>query len=79
MVVAVFIGAFIHGFISQEILQKYLNSNEILSIILAAFLGIFLYLRVETIIPIGLALLQMGISKGVIMSFFNRWCWMFFI
>lgn len=32
-------------------------------------MGIFLYLRVETIIPIGLALLQMGISKGVIMSF----------
>lgn len=69
IVVAVFIGAFIHGFIPQEILQKYLNRNEILSIVLAAFLGIFLYLRVETIIPIGLALLQMGISQGVIMSF----------
>ncbi|EAI2464721.1 organoarsenical efflux permease ArsP [Campylobacter coli] len=69
IVVAVFIGAFIHGFIPQEILQKYLNGNEILSIVLAAFLGIFLYLRVGTIIPIGLALLQMGISQGVIMSF----------
>ncbi|EOH8086226.1 organoarsenical efflux permease ArsP [Campylobacter jejuni] len=69
IVVAVFIGAFIHGFIPQEILQKYLNGNEILSIVLAAFLGIFLYLRVETIIPIGLALLQMGIFQGVIMSF----------
>ncbi|EAH7649074.1 permease [Campylobacter jejuni] len=69
IVVAVFIGAFIHGFIPQEILQKYLNGNEILSIVLAAFLGIFLYLKVETIIPIGLALLQMGISQGVIMSF----------
>ncbi|EAK8058422.1 organoarsenical efflux permease ArsP [Campylobacter jejuni] len=69
IVVTVFIGAFIHGFIPQEILQKYLNGNEILSIVLAAFLGIFLYLRVETIIPIGLALLQMGISQGVIMSF----------
>ncbi|EAH7118279.1 TPA: organoarsenical efflux permease ArsP [Campylobacter jejuni] len=69
IVVAIFIGAFIHGFIPQEILQKYLNGNEILSIVLAAFLGIFLYLRVETIIPIGLALLQMGISQGVIMSF----------
>ncbi|EAK0312323.1 organoarsenical efflux permease ArsP [Campylobacter coli] len=69
IVVAVFIGAFIHGFIPQEILQKYLSGNEILSIVLAAFLGIFLYLRVETIIPIGLALLQMGISQGAIMSF----------
>ncbi|WP_349688870.1 permease [Campylobacter coli] len=69
IVVAVFIGAFIHGFIPQEILQKYLNGNEILSIILAAFFGVLLYLRVETIIPIGLILLQMGISQGVIMSF----------
>ncbi|EAI4933700.1 organoarsenical efflux permease ArsP [Campylobacter jejuni] len=69
IVVAVFIGAFIHGFIPQEILQKYLNGNEILSIVLAAFLGIFLYLRAETIIPIGLILLQMGISQGMIMSF----------
>ncbi|HEG8323582.1 TPA: organoarsenical efflux permease ArsP [Campylobacter jejuni] len=69
IVVAVFIGAFIHGFIPQEILQKYLNGNEILSIVLAAFLGIFLYLRAETIIPIGLILLEMGISQGVIMSF----------
>ncbi|WP_342251865.1 permease [Campylobacter coli] len=69
IVVAVFIGAFIHDFIPQEILQKYLNGNEILSIILAAFFGVLLYLRVETIIPIGLILLQMGISQGVIMSF----------
>ncbi|EAL0797025.1 organoarsenical efflux permease ArsP [Campylobacter jejuni] len=69
IVVAVFIGAFIHGFIPQEILQKYLSGNEILSIILAAFFGVLLYLRAETIIPIGLILLQMGISQGVIMSF----------
>ncbi len=69
IVVAVFIGALIHDFIPQEILQKYLSGNEILSIILAAFFGVLLYLRVETIIPIGLILLQMGISQGVIMSF----------
>ncbi|TEY02074.1 permease [Campylobacter sp. US33a] len=67
--IAVLIGAFIHDFIPQEILQKYLSGNEILSIILAAFFGVLLYLRVETIIPIGLVLLQMGISQGVIMSF----------
>ncbi|MDT3328762.1 permease, partial [Campylobacter coli] len=69
IVIAVLIGAFIHDFIPQEILQKYLSGNEILSIILAAFFGVLLYLRAETIIPIGLILLQMGISQGVIMSF----------
>nr|AWJ96986.1 putative permease [Campylobacter jejuni] len=69
IVIAVLIGAFIHDFIPQEILQKYLSGNEILSIILAAFFGVLLYLRVETIIPIGLILLEMGISQGVIMSF----------
>ncbi|TBR78845.1 permease [Campylobacter novaezeelandiae] len=69
IVIAMLVGAFIHDFIPQETLQKYLNGNEIVSIILAAFLGVLLYLRVETIIPIGLVLLQMGISQGVIMSF----------
>ena len=35
----------------------------------AAFIGILLYVRVEVIIPIGVALLGVGINEGVIMSF----------
>lgn len=39
------------------------------SIILAALIGILLYIRVEAIIPIGLALLEVGVNEGVIFSF----------
>lgn len=63
------IGAFIHGFVPQDFLQDSLKGFGILSIIFAAFIGILLYIRVEAIIPIGLALLEVGVNEGVIFSF----------
>lgn len=63
------IGAFIHGFVPQDLLQDFLEGFGMFSIIFAAFIGILLYIRVEAIIPIGLALLEVGINKGVIFSF----------
>ncbi|CAM2844647.1 permease [Helicobacter burdigaliensis] len=63
------IGAFIHGFVPQDFLQDYLSDFGILSVILAALIGILLYIRVEAIIPIGLALLEVGVNEGVIFSF----------
>lgn len=63
------IGAFIHGFVPQDFLQNYLGGFGILNVIFAAFIGILLYVRVEAIIPIGVALLGVGINEGVIMSF----------
>lgn len=63
------IGAFIHGFVPQDFLQDSLSDFGVLSIIFAAFIGILLYIRVEAIIPIGLALLEVGVNEGVIFSF----------
>lgn len=63
------IGAFIHGFIPQDFLQEFLGNFGFLSIIFAALIGILLYIRVEAVIPIGLALLEIGVNKGVIFSF----------
>lgn len=63
------IGAFIHGFVPQDFLQNYLGGFGILNVIFAAFIGILLYVRVEAIIPIGVALLGVGVNEGVIMSF----------
>ena len=63
------IGAFIHGFVPQDFLQDSLSDFGILSIILAALIGILLYIRVEAIIPIGLVLLEAGVNEGVIFSF----------
>lgn len=62
-------GAGIHGFVPQEFLSQSLKDYGALSIILSAFLGILLYIRVEAIIPIGLALMEIGVPSGAVMSF----------
>ena len=62
------IGAFIHDFIPQESLQEILKDFNYLGVILAAFIGIFLYIRVEAIIPIGLGLINAGVPLGIVMS-----------
>ncbi|WP_305862598.1 permease [Helicobacter cholecystus] len=63
------IGSGIHGFIPQEFLQNTLREYGALSIILAAFLGILLYIRASMIIPIGVVLIEGGVPSGAVMSF----------
>lgn len=63
------IGACIHGFVPQEFIQNHLSNFGFLGVVVAAFIGILLYTRVEAIIPIGLALLGVGVDKGIIFSF----------
>lgn len=63
------IGAGIHGFVPQDLLSQSLKDYGALSIILSALLGILLYIRVEAIIPIGLALMDIGVPSGAVMSF----------
>lgn len=63
------IGAGIHGFVPQEFLSQTLKNYGELSLILSALLGVLLYIRVEAIIPIGVALIDVGIPSGAVMSF----------
>lgn len=63
------IGACIHGFVPQEFIQNHLSNFGFLGVVFAAFIGILLYIRVEAIIPIGLALLGVGVHEGIIFSF----------
>lgn len=63
------IGAGIHGFVPQEFLSQTLKDYGELSLILSALLGVLLYIRVEAIIPIGVALIDVGIPSGAVMSF----------
>lgn len=63
------IGACIHGFVPQEFIQNHLSNFGFLGVVFAAFIGVLLYIRVEAIIPIGLALLGVGVHEGIIFSF----------
>ena len=61
----VLIGALISGisaaYLSAELVEKYVGGDDILSIVIAAVIGIPLYLRIEMAIP----LLQVLIVKGM--------------
>lgn len=69
IVIGMGIGAIIYGFVPKEFLQSYLAEFEIFSVVIAAFVGVLLYIRVEAIIPIGLSLIDCGASLGAVMSF----------
>lgn len=64
---AAFIGAFLHGFVPRDFLEG-LKDYEILGIFITAFVAIFLYVRVEVIIPLALTLMEFGVPQGIIIS-----------
>lgn len=65
IVIGMGIGACIHGFVPQEFIQNHLSNFGFLGVVFAAFIGVLLYIRVEAIIPIGLALFGVGVHEGI--------------
>lgn len=62
------IGAFIYGFVPQELLAGFAGANDLWAIPLAAVVGIPMYIRVETMIPIAGILMGKGVSAGVVIA-----------
>lgn len=62
------IGAFIYGFVPQELLAGFAGANDLWAIPLAAVVGIPLYIRAETMIPIAGILMGKGVSAGVVIA-----------
>ena len=62
------IGAVIYGYLPQELVLKFAGPGNLFAIPIAALIGIPLYIRAETAIPIGLALLQKGMSIGAVIA-----------
>lgn len=60
------IGAFIYGFIPQDLITQIAGPDNPLAIPVAAVIGIPMYVRAETIIPIGIALISKGMSAGAV-------------
>ncbi len=68
LLIGVGIGAIIYGYLPQEFVLKYAGGKSPLAIPIAAIIGIPLYIRTETAIPIGLALMQKGMSIGAVIA-----------
>lgn len=68
MVLGVMVGAMLHGFVPVSAFEKLATLNSYLLIPLAALIGIFLYVRASTMIPIAASMIAKGLSVGAVMS-----------
>lgn len=68
LLIGVGIGAAIYGYLPGDFVLKFAGLDNPLAIPVAAAIGVPLYIRAETAIPIGLALMQKGMSVGAVIA-----------
>ncbi len=68
MIIGVAIGAAIYGYLPQDLLARVAGPDNPLAVIVVALIGMPLYIRVESAIPIALALIEKGASMGAIIA-----------
>ncbi|WP_298200222.1 permease [Desulfosporosinus sp.] len=69
MIIGVGIGAAIYGYMPTDLLAKVAGPDNPFAVIFVALIGMPLYIRVEAAIPIGLALMNKGVSIGAVIAF----------
>ncbi|MCM1035160.1 MAG: permease [Paludibacter sp.] len=68
LLIGVALGAGIYGYMPQDFVLKIAGPDNWFAIPIAAVLGIPLYIRAETAIPIGVALMSKGMSIGTVIA-----------
>ena len=68
LVIGVAIGAGIYGYMPQEFVIALAGPQNMFAVPVAAVIGIPLYIRAETAIPIGMALVEKGMSMGAVIA-----------
>lgn len=69
MIIGVIIGAAIYGYMPADLLARVAGQDNPYAVIVVALIGMPLYIRVESAIPIGLALMSKGASIGAVIAF----------
>lgn len=62
------IGAFIYEFIPTDLLANFAGANNLWAVPFAAIIGIPMYIRTETMIPIASILISKGVAPGVMIA-----------
>lgn len=62
------VGAFIHGFVPEGFLAQYAGQSNPFAVPLAAAIGVPMYIRTSTLIPIASALVGKGVGLGTVMA-----------
>ncbi len=68
LVVGAGIGAFIYGFVPTDLLAEFAGADNFIAVPLAAVLGIPMYIRTETMIPIASVLVAKGVGLGTMVA-----------
>lgn len=68
MFIGVAVGALLHGFVPIEVFESLANINVYLLVPVSALIGIFLYVRASTMIPIAASMIAKGLSVGAVIS-----------
>ena len=68
LLIGVAIGAGIYGYVPQDFVVRFAGPHNPFAVPVAAIIGVPLYIRAETVIPLGLALLQKGMSMGAVIA-----------
>lgn len=68
MMIGVAVGAVLHGYVPQNAFESLKGFNILLVIPLAAIIGVFLYVRASTMVPIATALIAKGMTMGSVIS-----------
>ncbi len=66
--IGVFIGAFIYGFVPKTFITKYASGDGVIAVLVASVIGIPMYIRPETMLPIAEALVSKGMSLGTVIA-----------
>ena len=62
------IGSFIYEFVPEDLLSNFAGKSNILSVPIAAIVGIPMYIRTETMIPIARILIDKGVGSGTMVA-----------
>jgi len=68
LIIGAAIGAIIYGFIPQDLVVTVAGPGNPLAVPIAAIVGVPLYIRAETIIPIGAILMEKGMGAGAVVA-----------
>lgn len=62
------VGSILHGFVPADVIGDVAGADNPLAVPVSAFIGVPLYVRASTILPIGLSLMGKGMSLGAIFA-----------
>ncbi len=70
LLMGIILGALVYSFAPQSFLVRHTHDDSLISLSLAALMGLPLHVHLETIIPASKILLEKGMGLGSIMAFF---------